>query len=125
MRVVLLCLIILSTAIHAFNYLPIRYIITKTMATDDDWETVPVRRGKKRSTSEIIDLVDSPPQRSGKSVSRQPFVLILVGLPGSGKSHFASCLESVDSRFGKLMCRMILILIFIHTYHIRHASCTN
>ena len=97
---VLLCLIILSTAIHAFNYLPIRYI-TKTMAkTDDDWETVPVRRGKKRSTS-IIDLVDSPPQRSGKSVSRQPFVLILVGLPGSGKSHFASRLESADSRFGK------------------------
>lgn len=69
--------------------------------TDDDWETVPVRRGKKkRSTSEIIDLVDSPPQRSGKS-SRQPFVLILVGLPGSGKSHFASRLESADSRFGK------------------------
>ena len=101
MRVVLLCLIILSTAIHAFNYLPIRYI-TKTMAkTDDDWETVPVRRGKKRSTSEVIDLVDSPPQRNGKSVSRQPFVLILVGLPGSGKSHFASRLESADSRFGK------------------------
>ena len=98
-RVVLLCLI-LSTTIHAFNYLPIRYI-TKNMATDDDWETVPVRRGKKRSTSEIIDLVDSPPQRSGKSVSRQPFVLILVGLPGSGKSHFASRLESADSRFGK------------------------
>ena len=96
MRVVLLCLIILSTAIHAFNYLPIRYI-TKAMATDDDWETVPLRRGKKRSTSEIID---SPPQ-GGKSVSRQPFVLILVGLPGSGKSHFASRLESVDSRFGK------------------------
>ena len=97
-----LCLIILSTAIHAFNYLPIRYI-TKTMAkTDDDWETVPVW-GKKRSTSEteVIDLVDSPPQRSGKSVSRQPFVLILVGLPGSGKSHFASRLESADSRFGK------------------------
>ena len=72
--------------------------------TDDDWgETVPVRRGKKRSTSEteVIDLVDSPPQRSGKSVSRQPFVLILVGLPGSGKSHFASRLESADSRFGK------------------------
>ena len=87
------------------------------MATDDDWETVPVRRGKKRSTSEIIDLVDSPPQRSGKSVSRQPFVLILVGLPGSGKSHFASCLESVDSRFGKLMCRMILKFV--------HKTCTN
>ena len=100
---VLLCLIILSTAIHAFNYLPIRYI-TKTMAkTDDDWGETVSRRGKKRSTSEteVIDLVDSPPQRSGKSVSRQPFVLILVGLPGSGKSHFASRLESADSRFGK------------------------
>jgi len=84
--------------------------------TDDDWETIPVRRGKKRSTSEIIDLVDSPPQRSGKSVSRQPFVLILVGLPGSGKSHFASCLESADSRFGKL-CRMILKFV--------HKTCTN
>ena len=68
--------------------------------TDDDWETVPVRRGKKRASTsdEVIDLVSSPE----KSISsRQPFVLILVGLPGSGKSHFASRLESADSRFGK------------------------
>ena len=72
--------------------------------TDDDWETVPVRRGKKRtSTSEVIDLVDSPE----KSISsRRPFVFILVGLPGSGKSHFASRLESADSRFGKYVYRM-------------------
>ena len=70
--------------------------------TDDDWETVPVRRGKKRASTsdEVIDLVSSPEKSSG--VSCQPFVLILVGLPGSGKSHFASRLESADSRFGKL-----------------------
>ena len=70
------------------------------MAKTDDWETVP-QRGKKRAQKEVVDLVDSPPpQRNGKN-SRQPFVLILVGLPGSGKSHFASRLESADSRFGK------------------------
>lgn len=33
------------------------------------------------------------------STAEQPFVLILVGLLGSGKSHFASRLEEKSARF--------------------------
>ena len=80
--------------------------ISPTMAkSNDDWETVPAqRRGKKRNQNDIdiIDLSDSPEQRHsmGRTAS-SPFVLILVGLPGSGKSYFATRLEKADPRFGK------------------------
>ena len=36
------------------------------------------------------------------STAEQPFVLILVGLPGSGKSHFASRLEEKSARFVRI-----------------------
>ena len=77
--------------------------ISLTMAkSNDDWETVPAqRRGKKRQ-NDIIDL--SSPEKKQGSMGRtasSPFVLILVGLPGSGKSFFATRLEKADPRFGK------------------------
>jgi len=56
------------------------------------WVQVPDRRRVKSSRKrDIIDLsceADAPSPHRG-----QGFVLILVGIPGSGKSHFASRLE--------------------------------
>eukprot|EP00585_Thalassiosira_rotula_P007483 CAMPEP_0196143058 /NCGR_PEP_ID=MMETSP0910-20130528/12594_1 /TAXON_ID=49265 /ORGANISM="Thalassiosira rotula, Strain GSO102" /LENGTH=213 /DNA_ID=CAMNT_0041404451 /DNA_START=160 /DNA_END=801 /DNA_ORIENTATION=- len=63
----------------------------------DDWVDVPTRHGRKTKKRYDDDdggdtVVYSPPR--GDPDAFKPFVLILVGIPGSGKSHFASRLES-------------------------------
>mmetsp|Transcript_84 Transcript_84/g.182 ORF Transcript_84/g.182 Transcript_84/m.182 type:complete len:216 (-) Transcript_84:165-812(-) len=67
----------------------------------DAWVEVPTRLGrqtrKRDDDSDAGDVVVySSPQRSPGRGGRafQPFVLVLVGIPGSGKSHFASRLEN-------------------------------
>eukprot|EP00584_Thalassiosira_punctigera_P010877 CAMPEP_0172547296 /NCGR_PEP_ID=MMETSP1067-20121228/16867_1 /TAXON_ID=265564 ORGANISM="Thalassiosira punctigera, Strain Tpunct2005C2" /NCGR_SAMPLE_ID=MMETSP1067 /ASSEMBLY_ACC=CAM_ASM_000444 /LENGTH=200 /DNA_ID=CAMNT_0013334367 /DNA_START=115 /DNA_END=713 /DNA_ORIENTATION=+ len=66
----------------------------------DDWVEIPTQRGRKTNERDDDDggdvVVYTSPRRSprdGEPVAIRPFVLILVGIPGSGKSHFASRLE--------------------------------
>eukprot|EP00571_Detonula_confervacea_P008530 CAMPEP_0172315962 /NCGR_PEP_ID=MMETSP1058-20130122/26807_1 /TAXON_ID=83371 /ORGANISM="Detonula confervacea, Strain CCMP 353" /LENGTH=220 /DNA_ID=CAMNT_0013030171 /DNA_START=43 /DNA_END=705 /DNA_ORIENTATION=+ len=75
-----------------------------TKANDSEWSTVAAsgRRSMKRNHPDNDNdggdaVVYSPlsrqsPQQGGERAFR-PFVLVLVGIPGSGKSNFASRLE--------------------------------
>ena len=62
-----------------------------------DWVHVPDRRRVKssRKRDDIIDLSgeDDADDTAPLPHRGQGFVLVLVGIPGSGKSHFASRLE--------------------------------
>ncbi|KAL9188481.1 hypothetical protein ACHAXT_006859 [Thalassiosira profunda] len=71
---------------------------------DDGWVDVPAhgRKSKKRQHSDDCDngdeagdsVVYQSPRRGGEDATAfRPFVLLLVGIPGSGKSHFSSKLE--------------------------------
>ena len=65
-------------------------------SNNDDWVAVPTRRVKKpkRDDSSLPHH-----RRLQSATASSPFVLVLVGLPGSGKSSFASRLETADPRF--------------------------
>jgi len=69
---------------------------------DDGWETVPSSKKKNKSLSEQRKPADDgtlpwveflPPQIQQQQKSFTPFLLLMVGIPGSGKSTFAKSLE--------------------------------
>lgn len=74
------------------------------MSEAEGWATVPTRtalKARKRNDSDGDDggdtIVYNPPSHHA------PLVLILVGLPGSGKSHFATRLErSAPNKFVRI-----------------------
>ena len=53
----------------------------------DGWVAVPARGGRTARPSQKRDVSD-------KEGGHRPFVLVLVGIPGSGKSHFAERLAN-------------------------------
>lgn len=69
---------------------------------DEGWSTVSHKHKLTPRTNESIDddggdvVVYSPPEkRTHRDVGVERFVMILVGIPGSGKSSFATKLEKV------------------------------
>ena len=94
----LLSFLFLSTTnnllhIHPSNtYIPVTVM---AKSNNDDWEAVPTRRVKKPKKEDS----PPPPRQRQSAKASSPFVLVLVGLPGSGKSYFASRLETAEPRF--------------------------
>ncbi|KAL7542577.1 hypothetical protein ACHAWF_007204, partial [Thalassiosira exigua] len=84
---------------------------TQTMSDADGWVDVPARGRESRKRDHPSrdgddeggdEVVYSPPQPSPRSDDEtpRPFVLILCGIPGTGKSHFASRLaEALPRKF--------------------------
>ena len=79
---------------------------------DDEWVEVVARarggqtkRGKGRECDDDggdeVVFVPAPPRQRASS-ARDPFVLILVGIPGSGKSHFAEGLVAASANFRRI-----------------------
>ena len=82
-------------------------------SNNDDWEAVPTRRVKKPKKE---DNSPPPPRQRQSAKASSPFVLVLVGLPGSGKSNFASRLETADPRFVRVNQDVVSEVFFIISF---------
>jgi predicted kinase len=62
---------------------------------DDGWNTVPSRKNERKSPKGAAHPDDSP------------FMIVLSGIPGSGKSHFAQALAQANPKYVRI-CQDVL-----------------
>ena len=82
------------------------------MDDDENWETVPTKKKRDRGDSDKgmyqppISVEFIPP--TAATMQFRPFVLLLCGIPGSGKSTFARALETAMPYKVRSYCRLML-----------------
>jgi len=83
-------------------------IIDVALDDDDDdggWNTVPSGRKERKSTTGAVHPVSSSLL---PAESNPPFMIVLSGIPGSGKSHFAQALSKVNPNRFVRICQDVL-----------------